>query len=73
MTTTIDFIMNNATNNDIKIFECIKNKFYHSDAKHGLCFHCVSILTQITLMEGLQLFYIDYNNLIDDIDAGLHI
>ena len=56
-----------------KIFEYIKKKFCHSATKHGLYFHRLSILTQIIIDERIIIVFIDYDNLIDEIDSGLHI
>ena len=56
-----------------KFFEYIKKEFCHSATKHGLCFHRLSILTQIIIDERIIFVFIDYDNLIDDVDTGLHI
>ena len=41
-----------TVNERFKNFGCMKKKFCHSIEKHGSCFRCVSILTQISIDES---------------------
>ena len=60
-----------TVNERFKNFACMNSKFRHSTAKHGDCFRCIAILTQISIGEGEKLFYIAYNDLLTDFAAGM--
>ena len=47
-------------------------KFRHSIEKHGWCFRCVAILTQLSMsLGGSGLFPIIYDDTVKDFDVGL--
>lgn len=60
-----------TVNTLFKNFGCMKKKFRHSIEKHGNCFMCVAILTQISNDEGPGLFPINYDDSLNDLDHGL--
>jgi len=62
-----------TVNERFKNFGCMKNKFRHDIEKHGQCFNCVVLLTQLEIWEGAGLFPIRYDDMLDDFGAGLRI
>ena len=58
-------------NERIKKFGCMSRKFRHSSAKHGTCFSCVVMLTQLAIEHGSELFSIQYDDQLTDAPAGL--
>ena len=60
-----------TVNNRFKRFCCMRTKFRHSTEKHGDCFNCVAILTQLSIQTGAGLFPIQYDDLMNDLDVGL--
>ena len=60
-----------TVNERFKNFGCMSKKFRHSPAKHGTCFSCVVILTQLAIEHGEELFPIEYKDGLTDIAAGL--
>ena len=59
-----------TVNERFKFFGCMSSKFRHSPAKHGTCFSCVVILTQLSIEHGEELFSIQYVDGLTDIAAG---
>ena len=57
--------------NDSKYVGCMKKHFRHDVKKHGQCFECVVLLTQLSINEGPGLFHIEYDDLLDDFTANL--
>ena len=55
-----------TVNNRFKRFGCMRTKFRHSVEKHGDCFNCVAILTQLSIDQGLGLFPTAYNDTLTD-------
>ena len=49
----------------------MKKHFRHDVKKHGQCFECVVLLTQLSINEGPGLFHIEYDDLLDDFTANL--
>ena len=65
-----------TVNNKFKKFNCMKNKFRHSVEKHGDCFNCVAVLSQLSMDHGgVGLFPVVYDDTVDDFDeeAGYFI
>ena len=60
-----------TVNERFKNFGCMSSKFRHSPAKHGTCFSCVVMLTQLAIEHGEELFPIQYDDQLTDITAGL--
>lgn len=50
---------------------CMKKHFRHSVVKHGTCFECVAVLTQLAIEHGEELFEIEYDDYLTDYDVGL--
>ena len=46
-------------------------KFRHSPTKHGICFSCVVMLTQLAIEHGSELFSIQYDDWLTDATAAL--
>ena len=59
-----------TVNERFKNFGCMSQKFRHSPDKHGTCFSCVVILTQLSIEHGEELFSIQYVDGLTDIAAG---
>ena len=59
-----------TVNERFKIFGRMRQKFRHSPAKHGICFDCVVILTQLSIEHGEELFPIQYDDGLNDVAAG---
>jgi hypothetical protein len=55
-----------TVNNRFKRFGCMRMKFRHSIEKHGDCFNCVAILTQLSIDQGLGLFPTAYDDTLTD-------
>ena len=47
--------MNNSMN-DFKNWGCMNGKFRHCVDKHGTCFYCVALLTQLAIEQGEEVF-----------------
>ena len=60
-----------TVNQRFKMFGCMKKYFRHDVKKHGQCFECVVLLTQLSINEGPGLFHIEYDDLLDDFTANL--
>ena len=49
-------------------FGCMNQKFWHSVSKHGLCFDCVAVLTQLSIEHGEVIPYFNYDDTLIDQD-----
>ena len=49
-------------------FCCMNQKFRHSVSKHGLCFDCVAVLTQLSIEHGEVIPYFNYDDTLIDQD-----
>ena len=49
-------------------FGCMNQKFRHSVSKHGLCFDCVAVLTQLSIEHGEVIPYFNYDDTLTDQD-----
>jgi len=60
-----------TVNERFKDWGCMRKKFRHSEDKHRTCSNCVAVLTQLAIEHGEELFDLDYDDTLTDIEAGL--
>lgn len=50
-----------TVNSRMRIFKSISECWRHDRSKHGITFHAVAIITQLTIMHESPLFHVDYD------------
>ena len=56
-------------NERIKNWHSMNGKFRHSVEKHGTCFYCIALLTQLAIEHGEEIFSVVYDDKLTDEDV----